>query len=285
MNLITDTWRGLVRRKLWPVALLLVAAIVAVPFALAKEPEVTPAPANAAVADDGLPVTYVTSAGEETVTDEETGKRRRTLGEAKDPFEPAPLPKKKTKKKKASSSAKQSDDASTKTDSSQSSSDDDAAGGGSAGGSSDPAPSTTPEPTATPTPAPANSVKVRFSRTENLDNAKAKTVERLEVLPSVANPLIVYKGVEDDGKVAVFELTGTVTVEGDASCKPSADDCQHLELRAGETVFITVTDTGEATDAQYVLEVLKVNAKSKASSAKLSKHKAEDALRSFDVVE
>ena len=25
MNLITDTWRGLVRRKLWPVALLLSA--------------------------------------------------------------------------------------------------------------------------------------------------------------------------------------------------------------------------------------------------------------------
>ena len=39
MNLITDPFRGLVRKKLWPVALLLVAALVAVPFALAKEPE------------------------------------------------------------------------------------------------------------------------------------------------------------------------------------------------------------------------------------------------------
>ena len=40
MNLITEPFRGLVRKKLWPVALLLVAALVAVPFTLAKEPEV-----------------------------------------------------------------------------------------------------------------------------------------------------------------------------------------------------------------------------------------------------
>ena len=33
MNLITDSLRGLVRRKLWPVALLLVGALVAVPVA------------------------------------------------------------------------------------------------------------------------------------------------------------------------------------------------------------------------------------------------------------
>ena len=37
MNLITDPFRGLVRKKLWPVALLLVAALVAVPFTLAKD--------------------------------------------------------------------------------------------------------------------------------------------------------------------------------------------------------------------------------------------------------
>ena len=39
MNLITDTLQGLVRRKLWPVALLLVGALVAVPLVLAKTPE------------------------------------------------------------------------------------------------------------------------------------------------------------------------------------------------------------------------------------------------------
>ena len=93
----------------------------------------------------------------------------------------------------------------------------------------------------------------------HLDDAKTKTVERLDVLPNTAHPVIVYKGVENHGKVAVFELTGNVTVEGDATCKPKADDCRYLKLKAGDTVFITVTDTGEATDAQYALELLKIN--------------------------
>ena len=38
MSVVTDTWRQLVRRRLWPVALLLVAALVAVPFAARQGP-------------------------------------------------------------------------------------------------------------------------------------------------------------------------------------------------------------------------------------------------------
>ena len=36
MTLITDTWRQLVERRLWPIALLLLAALVAVPVLLAQ---------------------------------------------------------------------------------------------------------------------------------------------------------------------------------------------------------------------------------------------------------
>ena len=38
MSVIKDTWRFLVQRKLWPVAILLIAAAVAVPKLLAQEP-------------------------------------------------------------------------------------------------------------------------------------------------------------------------------------------------------------------------------------------------------
>ena len=53
MSVLTDIWRQLVQRRLWPVAVLLIAALVAVPLLLAKDPEPTveaaaPAPANAA---------------------------------------------------------------------------------------------------------------------------------------------------------------------------------------------------------------------------------------------
>ena len=74
--------------------------------------------------------------------------------------------------------------------------------------------------------------------------------------------MLVYRGVEDGGKVAIFELTGSVTVEGDGACEPTPEDCQILKLRAGETEFITVADTGdEETDAQYQIDLVKINAK------------------------
>ena len=89
MNVITDTWRGLVARKLWPVALLLVAALVAVPLTLAKEPESAPVvAANATKPQEGLPETFVSAADVSAA-----GERRRVLGGKKDPFEPAALPK------------------------------------------------------------------------------------------------------------------------------------------------------------------------------------------------
>ena len=79
------------------------------------------------------------------------------------------------------------------------------------------------------------------------------------MLPDEEAPVLVYRGVEDGGKVAVFELTGVVDAQGDGTCVPTPEDCQYLKLRAGETEFITVTDTGAETDAQYQLDLVKIN--------------------------
>ncbi len=132
---------------------------------------------------------------------------------------------------------------------------------------------------------------MRFSRAEEEATAadvevEPATVERLEVLPDEENPVLVYRGVEENGKVAVFELTGNVTVEGDGECEPTPEDCQYLRLRAGETEFITVADTGEETDAQYQLDLVKINfkSKSKASSSKKLKKAPNAALRQFSVL-
>ncbi len=97
MNLITDSLRGLVQRKLWPVALLLVGALVAVPVVLSKPPTTAPASSpNAKQKTEPIPATFVSSADATEAT--EAAERRRVLGDVKDPFEPAPL--KKAKKKK-----------------------------------------------------------------------------------------------------------------------------------------------------------------------------------------
>jgi hypothetical protein len=258
MNLITDTLRQIVRRKLWPVALLLIGALVAVPLVLAKNPEAEPI-AQAANANkvESLPATFVSAADTATA---ETAKRRRTLGMSKDPFEPAPLPKAKKAKKAAEKDDAKADttDATPKDDTSSS-------GGGAAapGGATTPPVSAAPTPTPAPTvTVPAFSVKVRFGTTES-DPLPGSTIERLSVLPDEANPVVVYRGVEDGGKVAIFELTGDVVAEGDGTCAPTPEDCQYVKLRAGETEFITVSDTvtdaGEtATPVQYQLDLVKI---------------------------
>ena len=129
--------------------------------------------------------------------------------------------------------------------------------------SSPTAPVATATPTATPKPAPLNSIRVRFGKVaedeSTAEEPKAATVRRLEVLPDEDNPVLVYRGVEDGGKVAVFELTGTVEAMGDGKCEPSPEDCQILKLKAGETEFLTISDTGTEADAQYQLDLVKIN--------------------------
>ena len=99
MSFVTDTWRQLVRRRLWPVALLLVAAIAAVPLLLGKDPEPAAAP-PAPTADSGAKLAVDTSDPVVKVASADGARRRRVLGAAKDPFEPAPA--KKVKKSQSS---------------------------------------------------------------------------------------------------------------------------------------------------------------------------------------
>jgi hypothetical protein len=266
MSLITEPFRALIRKKLWPVALLLVAALVAVPVLLAKEPEAPIASAQPATKkEEGMPATFVSVDEDGDVTE-----RRRVLGVSKDPFAPAELDKKtKAALKKAKAKEKAQEEGSKSGADAESDSKDGGASGGGGG--------TTTEPPVSDAPAPAKtyplySIKVRFGPVDATQ--KAKTVERLAVLPNADAPVLVYRGVEEGGKIAVFELTGSVTAEGDGGCDPSPEDCQVLRLREGETEFITVNDTGTETDAQYQLEVVKIHTSKTASKSELTKTSA-----------
>jgi hypothetical protein len=243
MNALTDTLRQLVRRRLWPVAILLLAGLVAVPLVLAKNPEPAPAPPVAASVKTAPETTsYV-----KLVADEgDNAKRRRVLGAEKDPFEPAPLPKPKKKKKKQQKAAEPAQ--------AQAAAEATATPEASAAPSTD-APSPAPAaPVATPAPKshPKGSLKIRFGKVGG--TMKTSTLERLKALPSSSSPVLVFTGLQDHGKTAVFMLSGDVKAEGDGSCDPSGDSCQTLELRAGDTEFLTVAGTG-STDGQYELDL------------------------------
>ena len=260
MNVLTQTWRQMMRRRLWPVAVLLVAALVAVPVVLAK-PAPSAAPVSVAAAA-GTPVAtpaqaYVKLAGTDATT---TTKRRRVLGASKDPFEPAPLPKVKHVKKKAKTTVKRATPTAKRTTATPvvtATPPTPGPTGGSTGGGTV---TTQPVVTATPAPkkktSPANSVEVRFGKTDG--PMQKSTLTRLKTLPSASSPLLVFMGFAKGGKDAVFMLTGTVAAEGDGSCRPSPQSCETLLLRKGQTEFLDVT--GTAFDGQYELDLNELHA-------------------------
>lgn len=301
MSVLHDTWRQLVRRKLWPVALLLLLALVAVPVLLAKEPEVaappaTPPPSEASLAaGPGDPIVALAGV-------EDRAKRRRVLGSRKDPFALSPAA-----ARAAADAAEDStvaDNSSGSTDaggSSDTSSGSGSAGSGSAGtgsgsagsgtGGSGSAPTfpSTGSDRATPGTGTEDgsseedkptyelyelSVRVGLVESEELED---QTLKRLEPLPSVEAPALVYLGVLEDKKTAVFLLDANVTPDGDGDCKPSTASCETLQLREGETAFLDVEDETGMVVAQYQLDVVKIHRTKTASAAKAKRAYAREA--------
>jgi hypothetical protein len=263
---VTNLWRQFVQRRLWPVAILLVAALAAVPLTLAKDPApVPPAPPTPAEsADDGAGEL----AAQPIVAPSQPGtKRRHVLGNAKNPFGVV---------KQESPSATDSPDVTvqetgdgSQTDGSQTGGSSPSTGGGSAPTPTTGAP-TTPSTPSTPTPKPKEyepeELTVRFG---DGDGMTRRSVQKLEPLPSAELPAVIYMGVLKDGKTAVFLLEAGVTPDGDGECRPTPEQCETIRLRVGETEFFDVTDEAGAVKEQFQLDLLKIhNVKRSASPSR-----------------
>jgi hypothetical protein len=270
MNVLADTWRQLVRRRLWPVALLLVAALAAVPVLLASDPDpvapAAPSPLASVPAGDEIaePVVAMASA-------EDRDRRRRVLGSRKDPFEPAatptpaptPEPEPEPEPKSAGGSAPSK---------------------GVSGGSVSPGVGSAPSspPASAPAPAPPappaepkktyelNSLIVRFGEGES-GASERMNLKRLQPLPSTEEPVLVYLGLDKDRKRAIFMVDASVEPTGDGSCKPRPESCETIHLAKGDTHFFDVLDpvSGEVV-AQYQLDLIDIKSR-KTTSAKEAK--------------
>ncbi len=249
MTVVTNTWQQLVRRRLWPLALLLVAALAAVPFVLASEPEPLPAPVVSAPAvsadDEDAFAEPVVAKAEAT----DRSRRRRVLGIRKDPFKPAPV-----KKAKAATTT------TTTTTPDPTPTTGTAPGSTPGTGGTGYTPPVAP-PVSEPKPKapPAGSITIRFGDATGEDLPKG-VLEKLAPLPDDEEALIVYLGLSKDGKRAKFLVDASLTPTGDGSCKPHTYSCETIELRKGETEFFDVVDpeTG-ATSAQYQLDLVAIN--------------------------
>jgi hypothetical protein len=261
VNLISDTWRQLVRRRLWPLAVLLLAGVVAVPFVLAKEPAPVaapppPAPEKMTAAEEaatGDPVVALAS-------DADRSRRRRVLGARKDPFATAPPPKAKKSK---------SEQAPEETQPKEGSGVEVPVDPGTGGGTAPEVPPVGLPPVVTPPVEepkkktyPPDSLIVRFGDATSGDLARM-TLEKLQGLPEGddedTQPVFVYVGLTKDDKSAIFMVDAAAEVTGDGSCKPHPSSCETIHLRKGETEFFDLKDETGTVVAQYQLDLVDIN--------------------------
>jgi hypothetical protein len=247
MNVLADPFKQLVERKLWPIALLLVAALVAVPVLLKKDNTTTlPDPVAAVPAGQG-DTESVVSLGDA----EQRDSVRAVLGDRKDPFRPAQVHhiKRDTALTQNAGSPTAVDSGAAQTPAGTDT--------GTGGTGTTTTPDVTVTPTATPTPAPKTydlySLQVRFGPTDG--ELVTRNVKRLTALPGGQHPAALYLGLLSDHKSAVFLLDAGVEPLGDGHCDPAPTNCQTLTLRKGETEFLT------RGDKQWELDLVDINVK------------------------
>lgn len=250
MNFFKSLWTDLVDKRLWPVALVLLLALVAVPVALggAGDDASVSAPvgttgatgAESAVADPA-----------QIALDASIPARRDRAGAVRDPF----------KQREVATGA--TGTTGIPAAPAQSSTQPPSTGGGTTTPTVPTIPTAPPGPTGpnppqpkVPAPDPLDSyaVSVRFGEW-NVKRAR-RTIERLTPMPS-AEPILVFLGVLPDKKTAVFLLRSDVRSAGEGVCKPRKSGCQVVELRRGESQIFDVT-ADDGTVTRYLLDLLKV---------------------------
>lgn len=258
-TLLQDTWRGLVQRRLWPVAALLLVALVAVPVALRTEPEPAPAPARDQVAGDSAelasePIVGVASASEREDV-------RRVLGKRKDPFRPTNQPRREPAQQATADTADSADGVSEPT-TNEAAGSSGAASGGTTTTITPAAPAPAPPPRATPEPdEPERSthfLTIRWGSSED-EELERRNIERLDAVPTTEEPVVIYLGLTDKGRTAVFMIDAGASAQGDGRCRPDPANCATIELSEGETEFFDVEDE-DGTVSQYQLDVVRIHA-------------------------
>jgi hypothetical protein len=262
------------QQRLWPVALALVIALVAVPLLLSGKGKgaapaqvrpvapVTPAASSAS----GVPVVSVNAAPTHT----------RLHGHRRDPFHQPHQ----SKAKPASASAGNGSANGNGGGSGGSS------GAGSTGSSTSttsttttptsttptttPPPTTTTTPAVTPPPAPTGltdvqSYHVGISMTNSAGGVDSlDPVKRLTVLPSERNALLVELGVLKGGRRVLFAVRPGAVLRGPGTCTPGPIDCQILALgpnqieklsgQAGSNQIVALTSTNSSAPVDPTIE-------------------------------
>ena len=256
-------------RQLWPVALLLVVALVAVPLFMLKPAEEVPPPAVAAAPTSsavpgGLPgPEEALEAGSQPLVSLAVLNSPSDLENftAKNPFKPL-----------EDVASLDGDDALAGGDPTAASAgaggaatDDGSSGGsgggdiGSGGGGELPDLTDLPVAPPAPTPPPPSPTEPERQFVYAVDLTfdgggplrRYRNLPRLSMLPSAETPLLVFLGVSASGNSAVFLVDSTLQAQGgEGNCNPRPSECATLTIEPGEEqVFI------DDQDRRYVIQI------------------------------
>jgi hypothetical protein len=303
-NFLLDIWHDLRAKRLWPVALVLLAGIVAVPFVLAKkaeEPTVSPAAsaANAEKSESEGPAELTEVKLEDL--GQGTGSSLSSFDDPSNPFAPPPKVLDRIRAEAEGTEAPADSGSSGGSGGSaapsiegdvnlniggsgsgggagaDTGSGDTGGGntgdtGGDTGGTGDtPAPPVDGgEKTTTVSYTYVADVTFRVNNRRH----KIKALEKLDILPDRANPLLIFLGVTEKAGNAVFLVDSTLKAAGEGSCRPSNSECAFLYLGPGSEHEFT-NEEGDS----YMLRVDEIrrvklgDGKQKAGASKKDKKK------------
>lgn len=244
---LRQTGRDLIQKRLWPVAVVLLVALIAAPMMIGRSSgdAVAPDPVAAAPGGAGATPPAIPASGKSTPTKTKPVKEK-SGGKLADPFfDPPSTP------EAAEAGAGGGGGSARAVAKSPTGEAAPRPGAESAKGQTGPAapqagsPATTavPKPRVTPRPAaatPTSSYLRTVVRMGSADSGKAFPIARLTPLGGATDPGAVFLGVANAGaRYAVFMLGPHATSRGEATCK-GGTDCRMIGLRAGQTQVVTV---------------------------------------------
>jgi hypothetical protein len=284
MPFLKNVAKDLVEKRLWPVAVLLAAAVVAVPIVVSRSVTaplvMAPAGGPAGTTDRPAATRVTLATGDDVVHDD---------GAVRDPFRATARAKRSTASSTATAASSAAPSAVTaskaaiaKTDASPATA---ASSAGSAAtppsssastGAATTKPKTTAKSSTTTTkpvaeePTDTYHVSLRFGVNGGALET-IKDVARLSPLPSETDPFFVFMGVLETHATheqrAVFIVSSDATPTGEGACHPTKQDCETVELAKGQTVFFDYT-APDGTPTQYQLELVGIHKTAVESAAK-----------------
>ena len=239
MSVPRNMLKELVDRKLWPIALVLIIALVAVPVLLTKK-----APTDIVTPPTG-PLPYSSGTTLPAISIQASPTNSKLAETGRNPFTPQHVATTTT----TTVAAVTTPSPSTGTDTTSTGSGTSSSTGSGAGAPT--APATTP--VAPTTPAPTTSVKpapTGLTPTQSYHVSLALTtsnggvntidpVQRLSILPSKQEPMLIELGVLQGGHSVLFVVEPGTVVSGAGTCTPGPIDCEVLSLNPGQQAGIS----------------------------------------------